>query len=241
VPGGAAFKPTLDYVYDLRFGDREGRSFLVRLDPDSLENADPIPADAPEWTRLDFHRCPVCPLDAAKQERCPVAVRMVDLVDYFKDFVSHVEVDATVRCPDREYFRRTTVQHALSSLAGVYMVTSGCPVLDRMRPMVETHMPFATRQETMYRTITMYLFAQSTLLRHGFAADWTLGGLMTYLYEVGEVNNAFCERLAGVPQKGDATLNALAILDSLAALTGISIGGGRLAHWDVMFLRHWAG
>jgi hypothetical protein len=195
--------------------------------------------DLPDWAALDFHRCPNCSLDSSKHAHCPVAVSMVELVDCFKDCVSHDAVEVTVRTAQRGYFMRTSVQNALSSITGIYMTTAGCPIMDRLRPMVETHLPFATQEETTYRTVSMYLFAQFALERHQKDADWGMSRLMEFLREVGKVNVAFCERLKAIPHNGDAHVNALTILDSLASLTSIRIEGGQLEHWESLLLRQW--
>lgn len=227
------------FDYHLQFEDGVARDFHIRLDPVTLALQSPEAASLPEWTALGFCRCPNCTLDASMHSHCPVAASMVDVVEGFKDCLSYRTVDVTVTTAQRQYFLRTSLQNALSSMTGIYMTTSGCPVMDRMRPMVESHLPFASQEETTYRTVTMYLFAQFAMARRNQPADWTLHRLMTYLREVGRVNTAFCERLNQVPQKGDANVNALAILDSLASLTGISIEGGRLDHWEALLLRYW--
>jgi hypothetical protein len=230
---------TITFDYHMRFQDGTEASFLIRLDPETLGIIHPEVFSPPEWTKLDFCRCPQCALDPAEHDRCPVAVSMAGLVDRFKDALSYRQVHVTVRTANRDYSNATTLQNALSSIAGILMTTSGCPILDRMRPMVATHLPFATPEETTYRTVSMYMFAQFTLNRYNLVPDWTLGHLIAYLKEVGEVNVAFCERLKAVPHKGDANVNALAILNSLASLTGITIEDMRLNRWETLFLRHW--
>tara|TARA_B100000686_G_scaffold86198_1_gene93073 strand:- start:90 stop:251 length:162 start_codon:yes stop_codon:yes gene_type:complete len=45
---------------------------------------------------------------------------------------------------ERCYVEHTTMTEAVSSLLGIYMVTSGCPVMDKLRPMVRFHLPLAT-------------------------------------------------------------------------------------------------
>jgi hypothetical protein len=230
----------LPFTYRLRFEDGSERVFRVLLDRQTLALRTWPERDPPEWTALDFHRCPGCRLDDATHAHCPVAVALSDVVEAFKDSVSWIPVDVTVECEQRTYQRRTTLQSALSALTGILMPTAGCPVLDRMRPMVETHLPFANQPETTYRFISMFLFAQFSRRRSGEHPDWTLEGLKAYLREVALVNTSFSERLNRIPHKGDANVNAVAILDSLAALTGIRIENGDLSHWVRLFMQHWA-
>ena len=54
---------TFDIEYD--FLDPGGAAlgrFRVALDPQTLLNAEAPPATPPDWARLDFERCPGCPL-----------------------------------------------------------------------------------------------------------------------------------------------------------------------------------
>ncbi|NOZ00884.1 MAG: hypothetical protein GXP54_03220 [Deltaproteobacteria bacterium] len=230
----------ISFEYLIEFSKDRSHRFRIDLDPDTLElRTSHKGGHLPEWTTLGFGKCRVCPLEETSHTHCPVAVSMVELVDFFKDFVSHWKADVTVSTGDRQYRKRTTVQTLLSSMVGIYMVTSGCPVLDRLRPMVETHLPFSSPQDTVYRTVSMYLFAQYALNKHGLQPDWTLEGLVDFYHDVTEVNSGFCQRLNAIPHEGDANINALAILNSMALITRMSVEEDRLAHWESLFLRHW--
>src|SRR5262249_45179319 len=79
-----------------------------------------------------------------------------------------------------------------SSLIGIFMVTSGCPVMNKLRPMVDTHLPFMTSAESTYRVISMYLLAQFFRQRQGRKPDWALEGLLGVLEAAKETNAAFC-------------------------------------------------
>jgi hypothetical protein len=133
----------------------------------------------------------------------------------------------------------TTLQVVAGSLMGIYMVTSGCPILDKMRPMVETHLPLYTPEETVYRAITMYLMAQYFRSRNGFEPWWDLKGLADYYKEVQTVNLSFAERLRSISDKGEPTLNAIALLDSHGETVKESIIFNALAHWERIFMATW--
>jgi hypothetical protein len=107
------------------------------------------------------------------------------------------------------------------------MVTSGCPVMDKLRPMVRTHLPFATREETMYRVLSMYLLAQYFLYKDGQKPDWDLENLGGIYEEIHTVNKSFCQRLLDIHIK-DASLNAVVLLDSFAMFTSYSLEVNRL-------------
>lgn len=189
------------------------RSFTVRLDPDTLANLDPLPDPAPDWTRLEFQKCPNCPLD--NTPLCPAAARLAGVVADFAKTRSFEEAFIQADFPERTVSKRTAVQVGLSSLVGIYLATSGCPILAKLRPLVRTHLPFATEEETLYRTVSTYLLGQYFRAVDGSKPDWSLEGLAAIYREVGAVNRAFATRLR-VAAPADANLNALVLLDTFA-------------------------
>ncbi len=227
--------------YLLKFPDGMEKVFTVNLDPDTLEVLLPEVESPPEWTRLDFQQCPNCLLDASAHAHCPVAVNLLELITFLKDLVSYTEVDVCVERPERTYSTHDSLQRVAGSLMGIYMVSSGCPILNKMRPMVETHLPFSTWEETLYRIITMYLFAQYFLDKNGKEPNWNLDGLVKFYDQVQKVNVSFGARLRAIPaQEGDATINAVSILSSLATMASMNIMENDLGHWERMFMDHWS-
>jgi len=97
------------------------------------------------------------------------------------------------------------------------MPTSGCPVLEPLRPMARFHLPFATGEETVYRTASMYLIAQHLRRRAGLDAEDGIEGLAAIYLEVRKANSFFAKRLRGVVQQ-DANVNALINLDNFAIM-----------------------
>jgi hypothetical protein len=91
------------------------------------------------------------------------------------------------------------------------MVTSNCPVMDRLRPMVRFHLPFASVDETIYRAVAMYLVAQYFRMRRGRRPDWQLQHLADIYGDVAKVNAGMMERLRHASTE-DANVNALTIL-----------------------------
>jgi len=162
-----AQQKTISFHYKFTLSDGNIKEFDVELDGETLSLISKKKRSYPEWTRLPYHKCPNCPLSDAQNPQCPIAANLVDLVEFFKDSISHEEVDVEITMETRRYVKRTSLQIGISSLIGIYMVTSGCPVMDKLRPMVKTHLPFATREETMYRVLSMYLLAQYFLSKEG--------------------------------------------------------------------------
>lgn len=84
------------------------------------------------------------------------------------------------------------MQNAATSLIGIYMVTSSCPIIDKLRPMVRFHTHFTNNKETKYRTISMYLFAQYFLFKQGKQPDWDLKNFSVIYDDINMVNMLFC-------------------------------------------------
>ncbi|MBP7124822.1 hypothetical protein KBD49_00465 [Myxococcota bacterium] len=219
-------------LYRMTFQDGRQQTFRVVLDRVTL-NLLSWPEDPPpDWARLENHRCRPCSLDPGQHAHCPAAVALSELASAFKNAVSWTPVDLWVETEHRNYQRQTTLQKAVSSLAGIYMPTSGCPVLNRMRPMVQTHLPLQTQFESTQRFLSLFLFEQWARERQGLPFEWNPRALQAYLEEVSLLNAAFAERLGTIPgQRGDATPNALVILDSLAMATLASTETAPFRQW----------
>ncbi|HEY3445655.1 MAG TPA: hypothetical protein VGK67_04780 [Myxococcales bacterium] len=215
-------------VYPIRYGFRfdDGRTvdFTVNLDGKTLLLADAWPRPEPEWARLDTDRCRGCTLPASELY-CPTAAHLAGVVKSFATTLSITEADVTVTLPEREYRKRTAVQTSLSSLLGVYMVSSGCPVLSALRPMVRFHLPFASELDTTFRSASMYLLAQFLRARSGLPTEWNLEGLAQAYRKIGDVNQAFASRLRHAAPL-DANVNALVLLDVFAKVMPASIEEG---------------
>lgn len=226
--------PIVTIRYTFLFENGEETKIEVNLDYETLDLILPERASYPEWTELDFARCPNCPLRAAKAKHCPVAIALIDVIEAFKDRNSFENVFATVETSARTYTARTSLQKAISSLMGIYMTTSGCPVLSQMRPMVDVHLPFSTAEETTFRMLSMHLLAQYFAGRAGRDPDWDLAGLLDYFLNVHHVNAAFCDRLRAVRMR-DANVNAVVVLNSLSDFTGLMLETGRLHRLERLF------
>ncbi len=214
---------TIRYRFEFEGGQRS--EFTLELDRHTLFNLAPPPAAFPEWTRLSVHRCGNCPLDPARHAYCPAAHRLIEPVSRFRDTLSFTNAEVHVAVPEREMVSSTTVQTGLASLLGIYLTTSGCPVLGRLRPMVRFHLPFASPVETLYRAASNYLLGQHLRSKAGLKADWALEGLVADYRAIAEVNRGLARRLREAAPK-DASVNALVILDMFAKALPDSIEDG---------------
>ena len=114
------------------------------------------------------------------------------------------------------------------------MVTSGCPIMDKLRPMVRFHLPLATPDETVFRAMAMYLVAQYFISRHGGDPDWNLEKLPLIYREVHAVNSSFMNRLHETAVR-DASLNAIVRLDAFASIIVMSFDFDQLEGIEAMF------
>lgn len=208
-------------TYSFKFSEGANKIFNILLDRQTLAFSSPRKSDPPIWARLGHNKCSNCSLDERSNKHCPVALNLADIAEEFKDFFAYENVSVTVTTEDRTYSKDTTIQQGLSALIGIIMTTSGCPVMERLKPMVRFHLPFASLTETIFRMVSMHLMAQYFLNQEGRAANWKLTGLENIYAEVGQVNRDFAQRLADAAKK-DANVNALVNLDCLATMVPLA-------------------
>jgi len=221
------------YRYEFRLGDGSVKEFTVILEHDSLNLIFDRPENPPEWTKLEYYKCPNCPLNANDTPHCPVALSLTGLIDFFKDSYSYEEAEIVVENETRATKKKTSLQNGVSSLLGIFMVTSGCPVLSKIRPMVRTHLPFSTLEETSFRVLSTYLLAQYFNKSKGKEPDWELKKLSKIYEEILTVNKSFCQRLSHIKIK-DASINALIILYSFDGYLTLKIDEHRLSNIELL-------
>lgn len=203
---------TLRFSYKFQFDDGKEKEFSALLDARTLRLLTPPMPVKPAWTMLEYEKCENCPL-GPENERCPVAVNLSHLVDEFKYSTSYDKTWVVVEGPERTYAQETSVQNGLASVMGIIMVTSGCPVLDNLRPMVRFHLPFATAVESVYRIISMYLLSQLFRMKAGEEPDWNLESLGELYRQIGKVNKGLWKRLSKA-SNFDANVNAVIVLNT---------------------------
>src|SRR5262249_33669487 len=113
----------------------------------------------------------------------------------------------------------------LGSLLGLVMASSGCPILGELRGLARFHLPFAEFEETLFRTVGLYLLRQYFVARDGGVPDFELAGLGRLYEDLQEVNRALQRRMEGVSPR-DASINAVTMLFSLSALVALSLEAG---------------
>jgi len=210
----------ITYCFD--FDSGRAITYQVYLDRDTLNLLNGDVQEVPAWTEISYKQCRICPLSKNDTRTCPVAQNLVHVTKKFSNVVSHETVSISVTTQDRTYKKRTTIDEGLSSLMGVIMVTSGCPVMDYLKPMARFHLPFASPEETTIRTLSMYLMAQYFLKGNTDSIHVKLEELNKIYSQISVVNNDFSSRLAEAGEK-DANLSALSNLDCHATLVTMTI------------------
>jgi hypothetical protein len=217
-----ADRETIFFNYYFIFGDGNKETFKIVLDKKTLKYIPDKKEKSSPWTKLEHHQCSNCPLKKEKSPECPLAINLSSAIPQFSERRSFDHVHVMVETAERTYSKDTTVQNALSAMMGIFMVTSDCPVMASLKPMVRFHLPFATVEETMFRAVTTYLLKQYYKFVNGEETDWNLKGLHTSYEKIQTVNRGMAQRMRSVVDK-DANLNALVVLDVFAKELPFSI------------------
>jgi hypothetical protein len=202
--------------------DGSARTFVVDFDEAGLARQPAAERGWPDWTRLDCHQCPDCPLAGSDATHCPMATALADVQGFASRFDSFSALKVTVVMPERETHTATSVQRALSSLMGLLIGTCACPDIAWLRPMAHFHLPMASEEETIYRATSMYLLAQYFRHQAGAEPDLSLQGLQQRYRRLHQINMAMAERLRGALEK-DASINAVILLDMFAQAMPYSV------------------
>jgi hypothetical protein len=218
MPGG-------DLVIQYKFVLRGGGEQVIRVDLDrtSEEPAESTQSPSPpDWTALGFRKCLNCPLKVEESPRCPAALDLAPTIGAFAKIISHEKAEVVVQMPHRVVGKECQVQDALSSVVALIMATSACPILGKMRGLAYTHLPFASIDETLFRTLGAYLLRQLIEARRGGTPDWELKKLRDYYVELEILNHSFKKRIDAAAEQ-DATINAVSALGVLSTGVGFSI------------------
>lgn len=226
-------EPTIPFQYTIEFKNGRLESFSIDLDPDTLALIPQPRSVYPDWVRYEVFKCENCTLNDPPV-RCPLAANLLGVAEHFFKDISYEEVNVTVQTPARNYQKKVALQDALRSIFGIYMVTSNCPIFDKLRPLVFMHLPFATVQETSYRALSMYVLGQFFIQRKGGDPDWSLKKLGKIYQEIEIVNRALHQRFVKAGFH-DACLNAIGNLNCYAQFTQMFLEPGSLDKIEKIF------
>lgn len=209
--------------YHFTLPDGSKKVFGLQLDEKNLELTSNDNDNLPDWTDLNFNQCPNCLLTTETHPHCPLAVKLVGIVEKFEEILSFDKVHVEVVTKERSISQNTTAQRGISSLMGLIIATSGCPHTAFFKPMARFHLPLASGKETLYRATSMYLLAQYFLKREGDNADLELKRLSEIYKDIQVINISVAKRLRAASNK-DSTINAIILLDAFAKSLPTAIG-----------------
>lgn len=222
------------FLYRFKFRNIPEYHIRINLRPGTLDMETFPRSNLPAWTKLECHQCQNCPLNIKSHPHCPVAANLVDIIQFL--FLTNMdeELDITIETEERSYYKQTLLKEAASSLIGIVMVTSGCPVLDKLRPQVRFHLPFPAVEETLYRSLSMYLMAQYFRFRKDQKPDWDMKGLRNIYEEIFKVNASFSERLKELEKSG-TSVEAILNLDCFAYYSNLSLSGKAFSDIECLY------
>jgi hypothetical protein len=207
-------------IYEFKLSNGTEKKFTILLDRETLALVKKQNEPLPEWARLEFHQCSNCPLNTTLTRYCPIAANLSGIAQEFSEVTGPDKATVTVIVKERAYFKVGTIQEGLSPLLGIIMATSGCPIMEPLKPMVRYHLPFASLDETVFRMISMFLVAQFLRKQSGKKTDWTLDGLSRIYAEVKNLNKDFGQRMRAAA-KSDANVHAVVKLNVFAIMVPI--------------------
>jgi len=174
------------------------------------------------WAKLEYKQCKCCSLEKEASAYCPIALNISEIVDEFKSMISWGKSTVYCKTPERTYMKETSIMEGLSSILGIIMATSECPVMTFFKPMARFHLPFSTVEETMVRSTSIYLLRNYFEHKRGNIPDFELGMLDQHYDKVKMINEGLLTRITTIV-KEDADKNALVVLDSLAQIISMEI------------------
>jgi len=204
-------------IYEFKLNNGVEKKFNIQLDRETLAFIREQDQAPPDWARLEYQQCSNCPLNTTLTRYCPIAANLAAIVPEFSDVTGPDRATVGVIVKERAYLKECSMQEGLSPLLGIIMSTSGCPIMEPLKPMVRYHLPFASLDETVFRMISMYLTAQFLRGRSGKKPEWTLDGLSRIYGEVKKLNKDFGVRMRAAA-KSDANIHALVKLNVFAVM-----------------------
>ncbi len=204
------------FSYHFNFPDNSKKRFLIKLDKETLFYK-PSNSPPPDWALLGVARCRCCKLAPEEHNYCPISRNIAELVHAFKETPSHRSCQVSCISAARTCSKETTVQEGLASIMGIIMATSGCPSMCILKPMACFHLPFATVEESMYRSASAYLLRQYFSHKSGLSCDFVMEKIEEHYEEIQMVNEGILKRI-NMTSKLDADKNAIVTLNALAQI-----------------------
>lgn len=201
------------YIYEINFenGNRYRREMVIdRIDGKLIEE-ESIPDELKEFALLDFCKCEHCPYSSNDFKYCPVFQNIANVISEFKNNDPHEIIEAKVFIENKTVVMKGELQVALTSLIGLLMASSECEYFDFLKPMVKTHQPFSSYEETLIRVVSLYFLDR--FLR-GHTLDWDIKELKKEYQSLEKVNAGILARIKSIRGGVEVEREAVLILDS---------------------------
>ena len=91
-----------------------------------------------------------------------------------------------------------------------------------LKPMARFHLPFASMEETIIRSLSFYLTRQFFNSKRGEESDFDLNGFCRMYDDIKKVNEGILQRIRSISKK-DANANGLIILDAFTTVLSSSL------------------
>lgn len=211
----------MNVKYSFKLDDGKILEYDINVDRAKQQNLATVKDSVPKWVSLSYCKCSNCPLKENDSPLCPAAYDIQDVVEDFRSQLAHKKALVDVVTPERAYSKRTTIEEGLRSLMGLILATSQCPILGKLKPMAMHHMPFASNNEFILRTVSGYLLQQYFKYTEDSSPDWDLNGLVKHNQELQLVNQALWQRIHACDN--DSNLKALLSFFSMSSSVSFSL------------------
>lgn len=203
-----------DLTYIIELPDADSLKYHFSFDGEryilNKENPEPAP-----WTELAFKQCSHCPYQQGTGPKyCPAAYQLSLVVDDVDNMMSYEQVPVKVISQHRTIQQTSSIQETVSSLLGLIFASCGCPHTEFLLPMARFHLPFATAEETLWRSCGSFLLAQYFRAEDGCQKELLTDILRRY-ENLEMINVALVKRLKSQVHS-DACPNAIVLLDNYA-------------------------
>lgn len=179
--------------------------------------------DFPDWTKLDFYKCQVCPFNCDEVKQCPAAADIVCVLERFSHFSSAEKLDIRYIAEDLDIKKNVDAQTALSAIIGSLIFTSACPILNANHFILKYIPPFTTDDQLSYHLLAAALiknFFRQEKKKHHVPFDLEQFKLDYYFLE--DVFRNLLNRVREA-SSNDANLNAVVRLTNLNMLSNLKM------------------
>jgi hypothetical protein len=206
---------TFTIAYRFVLPDKHVEKFELIFNAETIEILSNHQTDPPFWADLAYHQCPHCPLASESHLLCPVALNLSTVITRFDRMMSFETIDVKVISNERQVVQTTSAQEGISSVMGLLIAGSSCPHTHFFKPMARFHLPFANKDETIWRATATFLLARYFTPEGLQVKDMALDRLIRIYDDIAVLNDYVVERLRAATSQ-DSAVNALVHLDVYA-------------------------